>query len=97
MRPFVIEHRHYPWVMKPGSEIIQETRTVRTREQQETRPRSRAVRLSGFVPPLLAIALCLALVPRALAALLRLKVSDNNRFLVYVTVTSPLQNETESE
>ena len=69
--------------MKPGSEITQETRTLRTHEQSEARPRRRAVRLSRPVSPLLATALCLALVPRALAALPRLKVSDNQRFLVY--------------
>ena len=41
------------------------------------------MRLSRLVSPLLATALCLALVPRALAALPRLKVNDNKRFLVY--------------
>jgi hypothetical protein len=69
--------------MKPPSKIINETRTVRPREQSEARPRRRAVRLSRFVPTLVVAVLGLALAPRAPAAAPRLKVSDNKRFLVY--------------
>jgi len=54
--------------MKPGSEIIQETRTLRTRNRSEARPRRRAARLSGFVSPLLATAWLIVLYCLAPAA-----------------------------